>query len=99
MVLFHYILSWYASEDFVEDIKVSLEMLGLNESDLSLTLSQLSGDCPFRISILVLLSWYTVGNTEFWVGIIFVEEKVNLFLISLIDTTLQDGGSRERKDI
>ena len=45
----------------------------------------------------MLLSWYTVGNMEFWVGIVFVEEEVNLFLISLMGTTIWDGGSRERR--
>ena len=46
----------------------------------------------------VLLAWYTVGNMESWVEIVFVEEEVNIFLISLTDATIQDGGSRERKD-
>ena len=46
----------------------------------------------------VLLSWYIVGNKKFRVGIIIVEVEVNIFLISLMDATIQDGGSRERKD-
>jgi len=29
---------------------------------------------------------------------VFDEEEVNLFLNSLMGTTIQDGGSRERKD-
>jgi len=51
------------------------------------------------MSISVLLTWYTVGNMEFQVGIVFVEEEVNIFLISLIGATIQDGGSRERKGV
>ena len=49
------------------------------------------------MSISVLLACYTVGKMESWVGIVFVEEEVNIFLISLMGTTIQDGGSRGRK--
>jgi len=45
-----------------------------------------------------LLTWYTASNTEFRVGVMFVEEEVIIFFMSLTSATIQDGGSRERKD-
>jgi len=49
------------------------------------------------MSIPVLSAWNTVGNVKLHTGVVFGEKEVNLFLMSLIGTTIQDGGTRERR--
>ena len=46
------------------------------------------------MSISMLSAWNTVGNVKLCTGVVFGEKEVNLFLMFLIDITIQDGGIR-----
>jgi len=58
------ILSWYTTEDFVEDIDEFLEMFLLVERGLPLISLKLSGEGSARKSIPVPLKGNTVGNVK-----------------------------------
>jgi len=93
------ILSWYTTEDFVEDIDESLDMLLLVERFLPLISLQLSGVGPGRKSIPVLFEGNTVGNEKACelvvVEILKFEEENSLFAKFPIGATMQDGGKRK----
>jgi len=50
------------------------------------------------MSIPVLSAWNTVGDIKLCTRDMFGEKEVNLFLMSLMDAIIQDGGTRERND-
>jgi len=43
-----------------------------------------------------LSAWNTVGNIKLCTGVVFREKEVNLFLMSLMGATIQDGGTRKK---
>ena len=96
------ILSWYVTEEQVEDIDVSLERLISIEEDLPLTLALFLGEAPEDLSIPMLLIRDMVGKEdccELDVVIeLKVEGKMNLFTIFLIGATMQDGGKRKKSN-
>ena len=57
----------------------------------------MSGEGPAKMSIPMLFEWDTVGNSKACNEVVVGVEK-NLFPRSLMGTTIQDGGTRERKD-
>ena len=58
----------------------------------------MSGIFPDRMSIPVYVGGSTVSKLNgCWECIIVEEERINLFSKSLMDTTMQDNGTRERK--
>ena len=69
ILLFFSIFSWYGIKDVDETIDVSLELFGLREGFLPLTLSKLSGFCPLKKSIPMVLRGFTVGKLVFIGGI------------------------------
>ena len=74
-------------------------MFLLGERVCSLTSQLKTGGCLGELSISMWFIGHTVGKVESescWECIIAEEEK-NLFPKSLMGTTIQDGGSRERK--
>ena len=60
----------------------------------------MTGLVPVEWSISVLLKMFTEGNKVHWLldRIVVLKEvgKLNLFAVSPIDTTIQDGGKRKR---
>ena len=50
------------------------------------------------MSIPALFEGHTVGNSKVCSGCVFEEKETNLFPRSLTGTTIQDGGTRERRD-
>ena len=97
------ILSWYATDDIVEDIDMSLDVFLLVKEFISLTSLKLSGAGPARMSIPMLFEESTVGNAKACeldvVDELKFEEKNNLFAMFPIGTTMQDGGKRKRSDV
>ena len=93
------ILLWYGvaqPEDIVEE---SLEKFLLAVGNLPLTSKLKTGNCPVELSIPVWFTEDTVGKVESescW-ECVFAEEMKNLFPKSLIGTTMQDGGTREKR--
>jgi len=89
-------------EEWVEDIKESLERFFLVEEVLPLTSKLFIDTNPVGISILVWFVGNTVGKTDSCKLDMFEElkavEKMNLFAIFPIGTTIQDGGKRKRSD-
>ena len=51
------------------------------------------------MSIPILFAWNTVSNVKLCTGVMFGEKEVNLFLMSLTGITIQDGGTRERRNV
>ena len=96
------ILSWYATDNIVEDIDEFLDIFLLVKEFLPLTSSKLSGAGPARMFILMLFEKSTVGNAKACeldiVEELKFEEKNNLFAMFPIGTTMQDGGKRKRSD-
>jgi len=94
------ILSWYATDNIVEDIDESLDLFLLVEEFLSLISKPLTGADPTRMSIPVLFEESIVSNVKACeldvVDELEVEKKDNLFAIFPIDTTMQDGSKRKR---
>ena len=94
------ILSWYTTDNIVEDIDKSLDLFLLVEEFLPLTSKLLTGADPARMSIPVLFEESMVGNAKAYkldiVDELKVEEKDNLFTIFPIGATMQDGGKRKR---
>jgi len=93
------ILSWYTTEDIVEDIDESLDTLLLVKRFLPLTSSKFSGTGPGRGSIPVLFEGNMVGNVKVCkldiVEKLKCEEENCLFAKFPIGTTMQDGGKRK----
>jgi len=91
------------TEERVKDIDMFLERLVWVEKFLPLTLMLLPGEVPEDLSISVLLVGNTVGKENCCELDVIVElkvrEKLNLFAIFPIGTTMQDGGKRKRSDV
>ena len=87
-------------EETVEDIEESLDKFLSLWGNLSLVSMLLTGLVPVEWSISVLLETFTEGKKVCWLidEIIVLKEvwKVNLFTVSLIDTTIQDGDKMKR---
>jgi len=87
-------------EEWVEDIKESLERFFSVEEVLPLTSKLFTGMNPVGMSISMWFVGNMVGKTNSCKLDVFEElkavEKMNLFTIFLIDTTMQDGGKRKR---
>ena len=86
------ILSWYTTDDIVEDIDESLDIFLLVEEFLSLISLKLSGAGPARMSIPMLFEKSIVGNAKACeldiVEELKFEEKNNLFAMFPIDATM-----------
>ena len=87
-------------EETVEDIEESLDWFLWIWGDLSLTLLLITGLVPVDWSISVLLKVFTEGKKVCWLLDWIVElkgvGKLNLFAVSSIGATIQDGGKRKR---
>jgi len=96
------ILSWYITDDIVEDIDEFLDLFLLVEEFLLLNSNPLTGADSVRMSIPVLFEESMVGNVKACeldiLDKLKVEEKNNLFTIFLIGTTMQDSGKRKRSN-
>ena len=64
--LFIVTLSWYMTEEQVEDIEVSLNRFFSIQEDLPLILTSLIGLTPVDLSIPMLLRGYMVGKLVCW---------------------------------
>ena len=71
--------------------------------DLPLTSLLLTGLVPVDWSIFVLLETFTEGSKVCllldWIVVLKEVGKMNLFAVSLIGATIQDGGKRKRSDV
>ena len=81
-------------------IKGSLEIFAVEVRFLPLTSKSNAGTCPIELSIPISFTKDTVGKKELTFAKLVVEglkveERKNLFVIFLIDTTMQDGGKRK----
>ena len=87
-------------EETVEDIEESLDWFLWIWGDLSLTLLLITGLVPVDWSISMLLKIFTEGKKVRWLLDWIVElkgvGKLNLFAVSSIGATIQDGGKRKR---
>jgi len=87
-------------EETVEDIDESLDWFLWIWGDLPLTSLMLTGMVPVEWSISVLLKVFTEGKRVRWLldWIVELKEvgKLNLFTVSPIGATIQDGGKRKR---
>ena len=87
-------------EETVEDIEESLDWFLWIWGDLPLTSLLITGLVPVDWSISVLLKVFTEGKRVRWLLDWIVElkgvGKLNLFAVSPIGATIQDGGKRKR---
>ena len=87
-------------EETIEDIEESLDKFLWIWGDLPLTLLLMTGLVSVEWSISVLLKTFTEGNKVRWLldWIVVLKEvgKLNLFAVSPIGATIQDGGKRKR---
>ena len=81
------ILSWYAIDDALESINDSLELILLEEADLSL-----------MMSISMFISIVDGKQAICKDCMVVVEVENNVFTNSLMGTTIQDGGKKERSN-
>ena len=88
-------------EETVEDIEEFLDLFLCIWGNLPLTSLLMTGLVPVEWSISVLLKAFTEGKKVHWLldWIVVLKEvvKLNLFAISPIGATIQDGGKRKRK--
>jgi len=88
---------WYSSEYLLKEIDGDLDLCTLSANEQLLTSSKLSSMSKrlSKGSATILISWFGVKLLETLA--IAVEESV-IFANSLVGTTMQDGGKRERSD-
>ena len=90
-------------EKTIEDMKEYLDKFLWLWGDLPLASTLLTGLVPVEWSISMLLETFMEGKKVCWLvdEIVVLKEvwKVNLFAVSPIGATIQDGGKRKRSDV
>ena len=97
------ILSWYEVKRLEDAIKDSLERFTEEAGFLLLTSNSEAETRPVGMSIPMSFAEDIVGIKDLMLRAViivlkFVGEKIDLFAIFPIDTTIQDGGKRKRSD-
>ena len=97
------ILSWYGVECPEDAIEDSLERFTEETGFFPLTFNSEAGTCPVGMFISMLFAEDIVSIEDLTLRAVivvlkFVGEKMDLFAIFPIGTTIQDGGKRKRSD-
>ena len=97
------ILSWYGVECPEDAIEDSLERFTEETGFFPLTFNSEAETCPVGMSIPMSFAEDIVGIEDLTLRAVivvlkFVGEKMDLFAVFPIGTTIQDGGKRKRSD-